>query len=225
MSFGKNRSETTQDTRIFDQQSPFLSQLYGAAGNLAGQQQEPVTAAAQQLVQQFLPQLSSVGQQFMDIGSGQTSAQQFMASRLGATNPHLQGVIDSLGENVTRQLGRTLGTDVAGEAAGVRGAFGGSRHGIREGMATEDANRTFAQGAQELLYSDYAAQPAIAESLARTQLGGLQGARAIPGMAYNLGMAQYNAPWMPLQQMAQALGPPVQMRFGAGDESGFSLGI
>ena len=222
MSMGaqKSSSDSSQDSRVWEQQAPFLQRQYQQGENLANQQRT-VGQTAQGLADELMPGLQGALGTAQNVALGQDPGGQFLQQRLGADNPYLQGVIDNLGTDINQQLGRDLAT-IGGDAA-----LGGARHAIERGMARESAAQQFRSGSQDLRFAGYNQQGAEAQALQQGQLRGAGAVGALTPAVQNLGLSGYNAAWMPLQQQSAILGRPTLLSSGrsSSDSFGFDVGL
>ena len=69
------------------------------------------------------------------------------------SNQYLQGGIDNLGENISRQSDRNQNT--INQQAAQAGAYGGGRQGVAQGLNAEAATNAFADGSSRMLMDNY----------------------------------------------------------------------
>jgi hypothetical protein len=229
MSFGKSQgsqqSQQSSQSFIDPAQLPFLSNLRSAAQDLAFSQAGPISAQANQLSsglltggQQFLQGLQgaagglapgvapALGGLLTFQGPDQSAANALIqgagqgAPQLLQQSPALQGQVDALQQAIQANLAATSGT-IAGQAT-LQGGTGGSRQALATGLAGQEAQRQFGQGASNLFAQDFATRQALAPQLLQTQLGA--------GQALQQGALQGS------QQQLGALGVLGQLGLGAG---------
>ena len=198
-SSSKQESQGTSRTFVDPLQQPFLQNLFGGAQTLANQQQGPISLAANELGaglltsgQQFIQGLQS-GASSLGTGVGASiggllgigqGGQQLPGNELigGAAqsaqgllqqNPALLGQTSLLQDLIQQNLTATAGT-IAGQAT-LGGSTGGSRQALATGLAGEEAQRQFAQGATQLISDDFRQRQGLASQLVGQQIqaGGL----------------------------------------------------
>lgn len=151
------------------------------------------------------------GQQAPGIGQAAGGLAQGLAggtSNYMTWNPYISQQIQGFGADLGNFFQNQILPGIA-SSAGVAGQFGGSRQGVAAGMAGQDLGRQFAQGATNIRSDAYNSTM-----------------QNLPQL-YNLGMSQYSAPWMPLGNMAAALGGPAILGGGGqsrANEFNFGLG-
>lgn len=254
----QQRSQSSGESFISPQQVPFLDQLFGAASSLAGQQLGPIQAQANQLSEGLL----TSGQQFVSglqgaaggVGAGVESAISGLLNfgqpgnateALLGPNPALGGQIDALSAAIQQNLAATSGT-IGGQAT-LQGGTGGSRQALATGLAGQEAERQFGQGATQLFAQDFAARQQLAPQLLAQQQAalGAAGGLGIAGQQaqtqaagigldslsnlFNLGLAPFQSAFSPLLNLAAIIGPPTvlstQQATGQQDSSAFQLGF
>ena len=180
-------------------QQGFLADLFGQASTLANQQLAPISQAAAGLSeglltggQQFIQGLQSSasglgtgvgasiggllgigGQQGGQPGDALIQGAGATAQGLLAQNPALAQQTSLLQDLIQNNLQATAGT-IAGQAT-LQGSTGGSRQALATGLAGQEAQRQFGQGATALLSQDFAGRQALAPQLVGQQIqaGGL----------------------------------------------------
>lgn len=95
--------------------------------------------------------------------NGLTSMDQ-LAQYASGENPYLQGQVDQLGDDITRQYGRF--NQQLGGMFGAGGSRGSSRHGIAEGMGLESHLENYTRGVTDLRASAYDTASQAAAQLA-----------------------------------------------------------
>lgn len=160
-SVDQSRAQSTSSQQLFGPQAELFSQIFGQAGNLAGQGLQPGGPLQQQ------------GQGFLD------TIQQF--SQQG--NPFLQGQIDVLGQNIQQNLSQNILPGIGSQAA-IFGQRGGGRQGVAEGLAAQGAQQQFAQGTQNLLFQGGQQQLGAAQA-------GIRGAQDVFNLGLAPTMAQF----------------------------------
>ncbi|WP_417436430.1 hypothetical protein [Idiomarina abyssalis] len=121
-----------------------------------------------------------------------------------SSNPYLQGQIDTLGQNITQQMGRNQNT--INQQAAQQGAYGGSRQGVAQGLNAESANREFAQGTNDLLFRNY--MQGLQQMQAQQEFLPRQAQlEMLPGMVQEqIGQTQQDTPLSNLQKFMSVVG-------------------
>lgn len=193
-SSSKQQSQGTASTFVDPVQAAFRGPLFGQAQTLANQQLGPISLQANELGQGLL----TSGQQFIQglqsgasglgtgvgasiqglLGIGQGGQQlpgNELISGAGASaqgllqqNPALLGQTSLLQDLIQQNLTATAGT-IAGQAT-LGGSTGGSRQALATGLAGEEAQRQFAQGATQLISDDFRQRQGLASQLVGQQL-------------------------------------------------------
>ena len=189
-----SQSQQTSRTFVDPNQQPFLQDLFGQAQGLANRQLGPISQQANALSQNLL----TSGQQFIQglqggaggfglgvqgaiggllgLGQGQgqlpgnelISGAAASAQGLLGQNPALAQQTSLLQDLIQNNLQATAGT-IAGQAT-LQGSTGGSRQALATGLAGQEAQRQFGQGATALLSQDFAGRQALAPQLVGQQL-------------------------------------------------------
>lgn len=255
----RSQSQSSGSSFLAPFQVPFLQSLQGQASQLATQNAAPAQQFASNLTfNELLPQARQFLGGLQDTASGRfgqglqqsiRGLQDFAGSSevsdaLLQQNPGLPGSLDALSQAIQNNLQATTGT-IAGQA-GLQGAFGGSRQALATGLAAEEANRNFAQGASQLISQDFAGRQALAPQIMQQQVQALQGAGQL-GLGANqlqaqaqlggvpalqgglqLGMAPFSAGFGPLLQAAGIIQPITlsqQQSTSRGKGDAFSVGL
>lgn len=227
MSGGHNKSSSkqqqTSQTNVWDQQSPFLTDLYGQGQGLQGAQM----SEAQGMGAGIIRAIAGMGGGMAGLANtaaGGTDMMNSLEQRAsGQQNPFLQGNINALGTNINQQLGQQM--QMIGGQAGQAGQVGGGRQGVAEGLAVQGAQRQFSQGANQMLSQDYQNQGAYAQEFMGAQQGAMGGYMDALGQQMNLGMGGLGAQWQPLLMQAGLLGPAVLEQYGQGSGKSYSFGM
>ncbi len=221
-------SQSASSSFVDPLQQNFLQQLFGQAQTLANNQLAPISQAANQLSsglltggQQFIQGLqgaasglgtgvgASIGQLLAQFGGGQQGGlpgQQLIqgagasAQGLLGQNPALAQSTSMLQDLIQNNLQATAGT-IAGQAT-LQGATGGSRQALATGLAGQEAQRQFGQGATALLSQDFAARQQLAPQLVGQQLQA--------GQLLNQGALQQSQQQLAALQAAGGLGNQAQ---------------
>jgi len=246
-------------------QQQFLERLFGQANTVASQQLAspvPQKLGGQLLGQgqDFQNILGGISRSFAPGVGGEGGAIQGLLGfargggefdQLLGESPGLQGSLGSLQDAIQQNLAATAGT-IGGQAT-LQGQTGGSRQALATGLAGQEAQRQFAGGASQLIGQDFAARQALAPQILAAQSGAFQAAGQLGlqqrasqvgaaqsglgslGSLFNLGLAPGQAAFGPLEQLAQILGPAIQLSFqqsqgsgtgtGSGSGSGFQFGF
>lgn len=196
---------TAPPAQVWNQQVPFLGQLYGQAQSLARQQQgmglyggQSIGGASQGLVNQLWGGLGGFG------APATNPAWQNLAQRMTSENPYLQGQVSGLGTDIGQFLNEQILPGIANRYGAAGGSMGG-RQSVAEQAARRDALTAFQRGAGDLRFQGYGAG-----GLAAAQLGALGNQYLSQGLGnlYGLGMSPWAAAWQPLQNAAGIFGPP-----------------
>lgn len=94
---------------------------------------------------------------------------QGLGDQLLQPNPALAGSVSALDQAIQNNLQSTVGT-IAGQAS-LGGNTGGSRQALASGLAGQEAQRQFGQGAASLISQDFATRQALAPALQQAQIG------------------------------------------------------
>lgn len=238
VSFGKNRS--SQQSYVWDEQIPFLQDLYNAGQDLLTSGSPGVEQFAKQYTGQFLPEmeqaaLSTSNTDFINtIKNGTNLGMTTMASMMNPQgNPYLEDQIGSMWGSIGRNLDEYILPNQRSEAS-VTGNYGSSRDFISEGMAKQRAIESGVEAEKALRFGAYGEDMNRALTAAGTYTGAgteadkTEAARLslFPAMAeasYNLGMTPYTAPFDYLGEYRDVIGSPTVL--GEGSSGGFNLGI
>lgn len=152
-------------------QAPGVNQQIGA---LSGFNQNPLFQTLQAQLQQGGPGANVL--EGIAAGQGPLGGQEALTDIAGGgqvagllqQNPGLQGQLSVLDQAIQENLRSTAGT-IAGQAT-LAGATGGSRQALATGLAGQEAQRQFGQGAQSLISQDFASRQALAPQLQAQQL-------------------------------------------------------
>ena len=248
-SSSRQSSNSTQSSSVWDEQSPFLQDLYNrATGVLDSQGNQPFNAANQyaQLAQPAYGQAigaagnlaggtGQAGQTFGQLAQGTSQGQQFMQDRLGQNNPYLEGLIGQSVNDIQQGLQQNIIPSITSNAINL-GAFGGSREAITRGIAGQAAIEQMGDVSQQLRYGDYLQQGQNASALSQSQLQGAQGLAAsqaaglsaLPGVtqgAASSAQSPFTAQWSPIAAAGQAFGNPTVLGEGSSSSKGRSKGL
>ncbi len=226
MSFGASASESDAKSRSYidPTQLGYLQQLWGAGNTLMNQfGPGAYFDQANQTAQGALGFGTPGAQTFAGGAAGNLAGQQQLAQNMNSQSPWLNQQIGNLGQDISRNLAQNILPELrsGGIAAGAGPTAGGG--GIAQGMAAEAAQRDFATQATQLRAADVMRQQQAAQALTASQMAGAQGALSGMGQMYNMGMAPWQAMWLPLQMQAGLLGRPTIV--GEGDEDSRSGGL
>ena len=152
---------------------------------------------------------------------------QFLQDRISQQNPFLNEQITQLGQDIGQQFRESILPSIRRGATQI-GALGGGRQGVAEGIAAEGAQRSFAQQAANLRFSDVGLRQAAAAQLQQAALAGGQlagsglgqqltaaqaGIGSLGGLQ-QLGLSPFGAAFSPLQQLGQLIGGPTVLSQG-----------
>ena len=156
-----------------------LGNIQGIAG---GAQNSAVGTAIQQLlgIGTSAPAQALAGGQGPVAGTAELQAiaggQAGLATQLAGPSPEVGGQISALDAFLQENLRSTLGT--IGSQASQAGVTGGSRQALVSGLAGQEAQRTFAGGAADILAADFARRQQLAPEAAQQQLAAAQSLQA-----------------------------------------------
>ena len=153
----------------------FLGNLSGIAGGAR-------SSAVGSAIEQLLGIGTSAPAQALAAGGGQlpgtaelqaiASGESGLAPSLAGPSPAIEGQLSALDAFLQENLRTTLGT-ISGQASQA-GATGGSRQALVSGLAGQEAQRTFAGGAADILATDFARRQALAPQAQAQQLAAAQ---------------------------------------------------
>ena len=238
---GANLQNQGQD---FLSQIPGLSELLASGGGQGGQQ------FSQQAGQGFAGGLDALTQQTQ----GGTFAQQQLKRIAGGNDPAVQGSIDQLSNDITRNFNQLL-PGIESQAIGG-GQLGGGRQGVAQGLLGQSSIDAFQRGATDIRLGDLDRQLGASGQLGGLQLGAagqlgglgqqgflgqgqltqqgqlgagqlnLGGQQALPSQ-FNLGLAPFAAQFGPLQSLADIIGSPtvLSQQTSKGSGKGFDFGV
>ncbi len=213
----RTRGDSESQSFVWPEQARFLQRLYGQAEQLFQQQQGDIGAAARMYSQQALQPVQTGLQTLGNVASGMTPGMQFMADRFSQANPFLEQSIADYGQDIARNMAENILPEI--RSGGVAtGQLGGSRDYIAQGMAAQEAQRTFARGAQSMRMNDLGARTAAAQQFTGSQLAATAGMFQGAPMVSNLGMMPYNAAWMPALQLSNVYGRPTVLSRSESDQ-------
>lgn len=234
---------STNQSFVWDKQSPYLENLYSAGENMYNANEGEVSQFAGNYTDQQMP-----GMQDAIAGMGDTSFLNSVKSgtNLGMTtmegmmnpqgNPYLDSQVNSMWGSIGRNMNENILPNQRSEAS-IRGSYGGSRDNIAEGMALQEATRSGIDAEAGLRFGAYSGDQDRALTAAGNYAGAgmtadqMEAARlnATPEMisaGYNLGMTPYQAPFDYLQNYQNTIGQPTVLGQGASNQnSGFSFGV
>ena len=203
-SIGKSKSK--QATYLSPEQSPYLQGLWQQGAQLTNQLQPQAANAAfgqadalRGFGQTGLGALSG-------IAGGQNAFIQNLAQRSQGNNPFAQQQVSALGNSLGQFWENNLLPGIASGAEGS-GGLGGTRQSVAQGLAAQGLINQFGAGAADIYANSYNQGLGAAQAGLGSQLGA---AGQIPGSAeaqFNLGLAPFQAAYLPLQQLAQLIGP------------------
>lgn len=228
---GGGQSHSSNDSYIWNEQTPFLTDLYEQGQSLYQDQSPQIKEYSTNFVNQNAPHLQDVTSGLMDTsftggvkeGSnlGMGSMANFMSPQ---ENPYLDFQINRAMGDIGRNLNENILTGNASEA-GLANQFGGSRHSLSDAMSKEEALRLGSQTAESMrgaAYGDdmnraldasrgYVTAGMTADQLEANRLG-MVGDSVTD--SYNLGMSPYESQWMPMNQYSATVGGPTTLNSG-----------
>lgn len=245
VSFGKSKSRN--QSYVWDEQSPFLQNLYQTGQNLYDQTSGSAQTAADGFLNRYMPQLNTTANKFknMDyaqylpdgINLGMTTLSNMMDNQV---NPYLETQVENLWDSIGTNLKENILPAQRSEAS-VLGGYGDSRDRIAEGMAMKQAIKSGSDAETNLRFSGFesgqnraltAADVFSGRTLDESKLGlTAQGMEAdamkqFPEMVnnmYNLGMSAQQLPWQDLYNYQKVIGAPTIL--GQGSSGGVNFGF
>lgn len=242
MSASDSSSWSNSSEDVFNQQVPFLTDLWSQGGQMA---QNPMDPAVMDPLMQGYQQAFGAGNPYstatMELMNPLISGLTDIVNRPtqsfaeGGVNPLLDKNVALALEQASTDLSRNLLPQIRSDA-GAAGQYGGSRQNIAEGLALSDANRnalTAAMGAYGDQYSsDRAANLQAQAQQDQTALGAAQQIQNImTGNTANLGAGMdmaggfQNLQWNPLMNYANILGQPIVLGESASGAESSSFGM
>lgn len=209
--YGYNQSlaQSVNGQSIWGPQAQQLTNLYGQAQKLMGQQQGQVGSTAQGLANGGVAASQGAMTSLGKIANMQGPLAQYAQPNSALAKQQLASATGDIQQNFLRNImpGITSG-------AGLSGNIGGSRQALAQGVAAGDAASAIGRAGTDI-YSNMwntGAQAAAGLTDAASQAAGM-----IPQMAqgiYNLGMSPFQAQWAPFTSMAGILGGPQALSYG-----------
>lgn len=255
-SLAQSQQQAQQQTFVDPSQQGFLDFLRTQGQGIAQGQLASGRVSPGQFAQQQSEQLGAAGQGFLGrlqggaqgqgglagqlagavggVVQGGAAGTEFLQQRLREGNPFLNEQISQLGQDIGTEFRESILPGIRRGATQI-GALGGGRQGVAEGLAAQGAQRSFAQQAANLRFSDLGVRQAAAGQLQQAALQGGQlagagigqqlaasqaGLGALPGL-FNLGQSPFGAAFGPLEQFAGLLGGPTVL--STGESRGSSL--
>lgn len=194
--YGKNVTRSSSQQNVWGGQAPWLTQMYGDASGLAGQQAGDMGG-----IQDYFSQLQGA------------AMPAFQNLSMGPQNPWLQGMADTAMGSVARNFQNQIMPSITG-AANMAGQRGGAREGLYGDYAAGEAGRAMGDVAQNI-YGQAWNQGMQGQLGALGQLGNLG----------NLGMGGMQAAWMPYQNLANILGGPTVLGSSTSQSRGSNMGL
>ena len=253
----QQQAAAAQQTFVDPGQQGFLDFLRQQGQGVAQTQLQPGFGAGA-VAQQQAGQLGGIGQDLLGrlqggaqgqgglagqlagavggVVQGGAAGTEFLQQRLREGNPFLNEQISQLGQDIGTEFRESILPGIRRGATQI-GALGGGRQGVAEGLAAQGAQRSFAQQAANLRFSDLGVRQAAAGQLQQAALQGGQlagagigqqlaasqaGIGALPGL-FNLGQSPFGAAFGPLQEFAGLLGGPTVLSTGTSESRGSSL--
>jgi hypothetical protein len=238
VSIGGGKQSSSSSSTVWDQQTPFLQDLYSQAQSAYGDN----SGGASQYATNFSNQNQQTGNTALDnlmdtsyinsIQDGSNLGMQTMQTMMNPNgNPYLDNQINYAQQNIGRNLKENILPGVASEA-GITGNYGGSRQGIAEGMAMQEALRQGTQLDSTMRGNAYSEDMNRAGNAANSYVGQQLNAddQMINKMGaagnqmndnYNLGMNKFNVPWQQLNNYSDIIGSPTMT--STGSSSGWNI--
>lgn len=210
-SLAQSMNASTQN--VWGAQAPALQDLYGRAGQLAGQQGD-AGAVQQKLVNDNMGAVNGGIGALQDLAAGGGVLANYANPNSDMARSMLDNASQAIGENFNRNILPGI-TSAAGQVGGI----GGSREALARGVAAGDAANAIGRAATDIYSQQYNVGAQAAAGLTDARLSAAQ---ALPGAAtgaVNLGMSPYAAAWAPLTSMANILGGPTVL----GNSLGMSI--
>lgn len=205
MSFGgsKSKSKSSASQDVWETQSPFLQNLWGAAEELMNGQQGRVSKFADLFSQEGLRGARGGMSQLTDIARTGGPLAQYANPNNKLAQQQLRHQAGAIGDEFQRVVMPALNS-----AAGVAGGLGGSRNQIARGLAASDAQSQIAKAGTDLYAQQYGIGAQAAAGATQARLDAAGGMGDMGSNIYNLGMSPFTAQWAPLTALAQILGNP-----------------
>ncbi len=203
-SSSRSQSQGTSEQHIFGPQADALTFAFPQAQGIAQRQLSEAGELAPQLSGQLLGQAQSFfGQLDVNNNPFLQGLAQFQGGLAGQVDP----LIDQLGMDINRQLGRDQFS--AGQQQSISGNRGGGRHGVAQGILQEGAINAFSREAANLRFG--AAQQDQNQQL-QALLGGGQISTGAAGAGlsqlggvFDLGLGGLSGQFSPLESLANLL--------------------
>ena len=218
-SFGKDKqSSTTHPAKVWEEQTPYLQNLYSRAqtASYGNQGQDYANQINQGATTGYQNQLGG-GYQNQNLAQG-------LQNFGGMQNEALGGAIDAGLGDISRNFNRNIMPSINTGSA-MTNTSGGSRQGIAQGLAAGEANRQSSDFVDKMRSQNW--QQQMQNQLgAYGQMGGLQaqqnaaqmGATALAPSLTNLG---FGSQYGDLSALQSLIGSPTVLG-GGGDSSGIS---
>ena len=221
-SFGKNKqSQSSDPAKVWEQQAPYLQNLYSRAQQTSNQGQ------GQGFANQINQGAQSGFNQQMQGGFQNPYLNQGLQSFGGMQNQALGGAIDAGLGQISNNFNRNIMPGINAGAAGTN-TSGGSRQGIAQGLAASDANRQASDFVNQMQSNNFQGQ--MQNQLnAYNQMGNLQGQQnaaqaGAMNMAPQLSNLGFGAQYGDLSALRQLLGSPTVLG-GASRGSGINTNV
>ncbi len=219
---GYEESDSRSEQTVWDQQARFLTDFWPVVQRMFRQQSGQIFNVSSGLADEMRQRLDSASGAFEGIMAGEAPGAAYAERRLSQANPYLQDTIDAYGQDIARNLAENILPEL--RSGGVAaGAPGGSRSQIAQGLVASDAQDRFAMGASQMRLADLNQRDQMAGMYSAMQMQAAGGYAGLVDQTYNLGMAPYQASWMPALNYANILGRPVVLGQSESDSSGWDI--
>lgn len=212
-SFGFGKSSSSSKQQVDAAQQPFLDFMRNRA-------QQEVMGMDMSQFYGMGQDLTGAGMGFLNTLGGNNFTNRLRQMSRFDTGRVSQN-IDQLGADLGRQFNQQVLPGIQTEAIGL-GAGGGARQGVAEGMAAQGFADALQRGSNQIINDERARNLQAATTggglMAQSAMGGLQGLQNV----FNMGLAPFQAQFMPLLNMNQIVGPPTVL--GKSSSSAFNIG-
>lgn len=219
--YGENRTASAANAqdKVWGEQSPYLTGMYGQAESLAGRTPDQSVAGfnPMQQVGQGMAANYAVGQG-TGIANQTAGALNFGLNAANVNqNPYLQQAMQSSIRPLTQAYQENALSGITDQAV-ASGGYGGSRQGIAEGIAARGyldsvgdvvsgmGNQAYGQGLNTMMQA-----VGQAPNVQNMGLFGSNVMQGIGGQYQGLEQQRMDAPWTNLQRQQQITGAPVTL--------------
>lgn len=238
ISIGGGKNSSSSQSYVWDDQSPFLNDLYTKGQNVYDSQAADTQQYSTDFVKNNAPALQNVTNGLQDLSftggikSGDNLGMGTMSRIMDPNgNPYLDGAINSAMGDIGRNLNENILMNNESEA-GLNNQFGSSRQSIADGMAKKEALRLGNDVSMQMRNANYATDQnrsldasksyvnsgLSADELERQKLSMVGGSITD---SYNLGMTPANQAWDTLNNYQSTIGGPTVLNSSSG--SGWNI--